>query len=68
MTKELRKLLETVVTGNNDLMQETINAAKKILVGGYEGHEEDVECLKEIKTGFELESLLSHGRWYWQIH
>lgn len=68
MTKELRKLLETVVMGNNDLMQETIDAAKKILAGGYEGHEEDVEYLEDIETGFELEKALSQGKWYWQIN
>lgn len=67
MTKKLRKLLETVATGNNDLMQETIDAAKKILAGGYKGHEEDVEYLEGIETGFELEKVLSRGKWYWQI-
>ena len=66
MTKELRKLLETVVMGNNDLMQETIDAAKIILAGGYEGHEDDVECIEGVETGFELEKLLSQGNWYWQ--
>lgn len=66
MTEKLRKLLETVVTGNNDLWQETINAAKKILAGGYEGHDEDVEYLEGIETGFELEKVLSQGKWYWQ--
>jgi len=67
MTKKLRELLETVVTGNNDLFQQTIDAAKKILAGGYEGHREDVEVLEGVETGFELESLLSRGKWYWQI-
>ncbi len=66
MTKELRELLETVVKGNNDLWQETIDAAKKILVGGYEGHEEDVEAVEGTETGFELERLLSQGKWYFQ--
>jgi len=64
MTKELKKLLETVVMGNNDLMSETIEASKKILAGGYEGHQEDVEALEGIETGFELERLLSQGKWY----
>ena len=68
MTKKLRKLLETVVTGNHDLFQQTIDAAKKILAGGYEGHKEDVEALEGIETGFELERLLSQGKWYWQLH
>jgi len=68
MTKELRSLLETVVTGNNDLMKETIEAAEKILTGGYEGHEEDVEGVEGTETGFELERLLSQGKWYWQIN
>jgi len=67
MTKELRKLLESVVTGNNDLWPQTIDAAKKILTGGYEGHKEDVEALEGVETGFELERLLSRGKWYWQI-
>lgn len=66
MSKELKELLETVVTGNNDLWQETIDAVEKILEGGYEGHNEDVECLKGIETGFELEKVLSQGKWYWQ--
>jgi hypothetical protein len=66
MTNELRKLLETVVMGNNDLMLETIEASKKILAGGYEGHEEDVEGVEGTETGFELERLLSQGKWYWQ--
>ena len=66
MTKELRNLLKTVVTGNNDLWQETIEASKKILAGGYEGHKEDVEALEGIETGFELEKVLSQGKWYWQ--
>ena len=67
MTKKLRKLLETVVMGNNDLMQETIEAAEKLLAGNYEGHQEDVEALEDIETGFELERLLSQGKWYWQL-
>ena len=66
MTKELRELLQVVVEGNNDLWQETIDAAKKILEGGYEGHKEDVEALEGIETGFELERVLSQGKWYWQ--
>ncbi len=66
MNKELRELLKTVVKGNNDLMQETIEASKKILAGGYEGHEEDLEYLEGIETGFELEKVLSQGKWYWQ--
>ncbi len=66
MTEKLRKLLETIITGNNDLMKETIDAAKKILAGGYEGHQEDVEALEGIETGFELERVLSQGKWYWQ--
>lgn len=67
MTKELRELLQVVTEGNNDLMQETIDAAKKILAGGYEGHEEDVEGVEGTETGFELERLLSQGKWYWQV-
>ncbi len=67
MTKELRELLETVVKGNNDLWQETIDAAEKILAGGYECHNEDLEYLEGIETGFELEKVLSRGKWYWQI-
>jgi hypothetical protein len=66
MTKELRELLKTVSEGNNDLLQETIDAAKIILAGNYEGHEEDLEYLEDVKTGFELENLLSQGDWYWQ--
>lgn len=66
MKKELRELLQVVTEGNNDLMQETIDAAKKILAGGYEGHEDDVECIEGVETGFELERLLSQGKWYWQ--
>ena len=66
MSKELRNLLKTVVTGNHDLLQETIEASKKILEGGYEGHQEDIDYLKGIETGFELERLLSQGKWYWQ--
>ena len=66
MTKELRELLQVVAEGNNDLWQETIEAAKKILEGGYEGHQEDVEALEGVETGFELEEVLSHGKWYWQ--
>ena len=66
MKKELRELLKTVVTGNNDLWKETIDASKKILEGGYEGHKEDVEALEGIETGFELEKILSQGNWYWQ--
>ena len=66
MTKELRELLKTVSEGSNDLLQETIEAAKIILAGGYEGHEEDIEYLEGIKTGFELEKVLSQGNWYWQ--
>ena len=66
MTKELRELLKTVSEGSNDLLQETITAFKIILDGGYEGHEEDVECLQDVKTGFELEKVLSQGSWYWQ--
>ena len=66
MTKELRELLQVVTEGNNDLMQETIDAAKKILAGGYEGHEDDVECIEGVETGFELEKVLSQGKWYWQ--
>ena len=68
MSKELRNLLKTVVTGNHDLLQETIEASKKILAGGYKGHEDDVEALEGIETGFELERLLSQGQWYWQIN
>jgi len=66
MTKELRELLKTVSEGKNDLLQETIEAAKIILAGGYEGHKEDLEYLEDVKTGFELEKLLSQGDWYWQ--
>lgn len=66
MTKELRELLKTVSEGKNDLWQETIEAAKIILSGGYEGHKEDLEYLEDVKTGFELEKLLSQGDWYWQ--
>ena len=67
MTKELRELLQVVVEGNNDLWQETIDAAKKILEGGYEGHQEDVEALEGVETGFGLEEVLSQGKWYWQM-
>lgn len=66
MTKELMNLLEVVSQGNNDLFQETIEAAKIILAGNYEGHEEDIEYLKGVRTGFELEKVLSQGKWYWQ--
>ena len=67
MTKELRELLQVVTEGNNDLWEETIDASKKILEGGYEGHKEDVEALEGIETGFELEKVLSQGKWYWQV-
>jgi hypothetical protein len=66
MTKELKELLKTVSEGNNDLLQETIDASKIILDGGYEGHDEDILYLEDVKTGFELEKLLSQGDWYWQ--
>lgn len=67
MTKKLRELLKTVVAeGNNDLWQKTIDAAEKILEGGYEGHKEDVEALEGVGTGFELEKMLSQGKWYWE--
>lgn len=66
MTIELKSLLETVVKGNNDLFQETITASKIILAGGYEGNKEDLEYLEDVKTGFELEKLLSQGDWCWQ--
>ena len=66
MTEKLRELLKVVATGNHDLFQETVDAARIILSGGYEGHEEDVEALEGIETGFELERLLSQGKWYWQ--
>ena len=66
MTKELRELLKTVSEGNNDLFQETIDAAEIILAGNYEGHQEDLEYLEDVKTGFELEKVLSQGNWYWQ--
>ena len=67
MNKELRELLQVVAEGNNDLWNETIEASKKILAGGYEGHQEDVEALEGVETGFELERLLSQGKWYWQL-
>lgn len=66
MTRELKNLLEVVVSEGNDLMQETIDAAKIILAGNYEGYEEDIEYLEGVKTGFELEKVLSQGSWYWQ--
>ena len=66
MTKELRELLKTVSEGSNDLLQETIEAAEIILAGNYEGHQEDLEYLEDVKTGFELEKVLSQGSWYWQ--
>ena len=66
MTKELRELLKTVSEGSNDLLQETIEAAEIILAGNYEGHQEDLEYLEDVKTGFELEKVLSQGDWYWQ--
>ena len=64
MTEKLRELLKVVVTGSHDLFQETVDAARIILSGGYEGHQEDVEALEGIETGFELERLLSQGKWY----
>ena len=66
MTKELMELLKAVSEGSNDLWEETIYASKIILAGGYEGHKEDLEYLEDVKTGFELEKLLSQGDWYWQ--
>jgi hypothetical protein len=66
MTRELKNLLEVVVSEENDLMQETIDAAKIILAGGYKGHDEDIEYLEDVRTGFELEKVLSQGKWYWQ--
>ena len=69
MKKELRELLQVVTKENNDLWNETIKAAQKLLKGGYEGHDADIENLeeREIKTGFELEKVLSQGKWYWQV-
>ena len=69
MTKELRELLQVVAEGNNDLWNETIEVSQKLLKGGYYGHDADIENLeeREIKTGFELERVLSQGKWYWQI-
>ena len=66
MSEELKNLLEVVSQGSNDLLQETINAAEIILAGNYEGHQEDVLYLEDIRTGFELEKVLSQGSWYWQ--
>ena len=66
MTKELRELLQVVAEGNNDLWNETIEAAQKLLKGGYYGHDADIEALEGIETGFELEKVLSRGKWYWQ--
>ena len=66
MKKELMELLKTVSEGKNDLLQETIIASKIILAGNYEGHQEDLEYLEDVKTGFELEKVLSQGNWYWQ--
>lgn len=66
MTRELKNLLEVVVSEGNDLMQETIDVAKIILAGGYKGHKEDLEYLEDVKTGFELEKVLSQGSWYWE--
>ena len=67
MTKELRELLQNVVAEGNDLWNETIEAAKKLLKGGYYGHDADIEALEGIETGFELEKVLSQGKWYWQM-
>ena len=68
MKKELRELLQNVVKKENDLWNETIKVAQKLLKGGYYGHDADIENLEErdIKTGFELEKVLSQGNWYWQ--
>lgn len=68
MNANLKELLTKIVEmdGKNDLMTETTNAAKALLLGGYEGHSEDVETLDDrtIETGFELEAILSQGAWY----
>ena len=70
MTKELRELLQVGTEGNNDLWKETIEAAQKLLKGGYYGHDADIENLeeREVKTGFDLEKVLSQGKWYWQMN
>lgn len=71
MKNQLKELFEKIVEmdGNNDLMEETTAAAKKLLEGGYDGHNEDVQCLEDrnIITGFDLEAVLSQGEWYFQI-
>jgi hypothetical protein len=71
MNANLKSLLEKIVEmdGNNDLMEETTVAAKLLLEGGYDGHDEDIECLedRDITTGFELEAVISQGSWYFQI-
>ena len=69
MTKELKELLQVVAEGNNDLWNATIEAAEKLLKGGYPGHDLDISALeeREVKTGFELEKALSHGSWYFQF-
>lgn len=69
MTKKLRELLQVVTEENNDLRNETIEVAQKLLKGGYFGHDADIVSLeeREIKTGFELEKVLNQGEWYWQI-
>lgn len=71
MNANLRTLLESIVEmdGKNDLWSETTAAAKKLLEGGYEGHNEDIEALMDmhLTTGFELEQALSTGSWYWNL-
>ena len=68
MNNELRELLQVVAEGNNDLWNETIEAAQKLLKGGYYGHDAVIENLEErgVKTGFELEKAISQGNWYFQ--
>lgn len=70
MNANLKGLLESIVEmdGKNDLWKETTVAAKLLLDGNYEGHNEDIESLEDrrIETGFDLENVLGQGSWHFQ--
>ncbi|HUM45008.1 MAG TPA: hypothetical protein PKI14_18835 [Fervidobacterium sp.] len=60
------ELLQTIANGNTDLWRETEVACEILLEGGYEGHQEDMEYIRDVSSGNELEQLLSRGEWHFQ--
>ncbi|WP_265445136.1 helix-turn-helix domain-containing protein [Acetivibrio straminisolvens] len=66
MNENLKKILETAASGKGDLWRETEVAAKILLRGGYEGHEEDLSYIEDVQDCLELEKVLSQGQWYFQ--